>query len=96
MSVRMRHTKSHTANRRSHHGLKSPRLSKCSNCGQAHLRHRMCENCGNYKGKEIIDITAKIAKKQQKAKNSEMKAKEEIKDPEADKNSPLNAEKLSR
>ncbi|HFC76750.1 MAG TPA: 50S ribosomal protein L32, partial [Candidatus Moranbacteria bacterium] len=51
MSVRMRHTKGHTRNRRSHHALKTPRLSNCQDCGALHLRHRVCETCGKYKGK---------------------------------------------
>ena len=59
MSVRMRVTRSHTGNRRSHHALKEPRLSTCAKCGAAHLRHRMCPECGDYRGREVIDIVAK-------------------------------------
>ena len=68
MSVRMRHTRAHTANRRSHHALVEARLSKCIKCGAAHLRHRMCMKCGTYRGKEIIDMNAKIEKKMTKKK----------------------------
>ena len=68
MSVRMRHTKAHTANRRSHHGLVEPRLSLCSNCGGSHMRHKVCENCGQYRGRIVIDVAAKLAKKEKKAK----------------------------
>ena len=68
--VRMRITKGHRNNRRSHHGLKEPRLSKCANCGEYHLRHRMCPECGKYNGKEIKDVVAiaqrKLAKKEAK------------------------------
>ena len=63
MVVRMRHTRSHTANRRSHHALSDPRLSTCKDCNQAHIRHRMCEACGKYKGLQIIDIIAKTERK---------------------------------
>ncbi len=59
MSSRMRVTKGHTGNRRSHHHIKEPRLSKCVNCGAYHLRHRVCPECGHYKGKLIIDVVAK-------------------------------------
>ncbi|OHA84195.1 MAG: 50S ribosomal protein L32 [Candidatus Yonathbacteria bacterium RIFOXYC1_FULL_52_10] len=66
MTVRMRHTRAHTGNRRSHHALTAPRLSTCANCQKSHLRHRVCENCGSYRGKGIIDLTAKIEAKQKK------------------------------
>jgi large subunit ribosomal protein L32 len=59
MVVRMRHTRSHTANRRSHHALTAPALSVCSNCGAKHRPHHMCLACGFYKGKLVIDMAAK-------------------------------------
>ncbi len=62
----MRVTKGHTGNRRSHHHLKEPRLSKCANCGAYHLRHRVCPECGHYRGKMIVDVVAKQEKKMQK------------------------------
>ncbi len=68
MSVRMRHTRAHTANRRSHHALKEARLSKCEKCSAMHLRHRMCAQCGSYRGKEVVDVTAKFEKKMEKRK----------------------------
>jgi len=61
MTVRMRHTRGHTANRRSHHALISPRLSTCADCGKQHLRHRVCENCGKYRSKLIVDAEGKRA-----------------------------------
>ncbi len=29
-------------------------FSKCTQCGELKLPHRVCPNCGYYKGKEII------------------------------------------
>ena len=80
MTVRMRHTSGHTKNRRSHHSINAPRLSKCLECGSDHLRHRMCEVCGTYRKKQIVDMNAKIEKK-----NEKMKAKMKAlgKDPDA-------------
>lgn len=61
MTVRMRHTRGHTANRRSHHALIDPRLSTCKDCGKPHLRHRVCENCGKYRSRLIVDAEGKRA-----------------------------------
>ena len=59
MTVRMRHTRSHTKNRRSHHALAEPALSKDEH-GHIHLRHRLSKESGNYRGRKIIDLTAKL------------------------------------
>lgn len=34
--------------------LDVPSLSKCTQCGDLKMPHRVCPNCGFYKGKEII------------------------------------------
>lgn len=59
MVIRMRHTRSHTANRRSHHALTAPNLAVCKNCGAQHRPHHMCLDCGFYKGRQVIDLAAK-------------------------------------
>lgn len=66
MSVRMRHTRATTGDRRSHHALTGARVSKCAKCGAAHLRHRACLTCGTYKGREVINVLAKQDKKDKK------------------------------
>jgi len=38
-----------------------------------HQRHHACANCGTYKGKEVIDVLAKLGKKERKAKATEKK-----------------------
>ncbi|MDP2676393.1 MAG: 50S ribosomal protein L32 [bacterium] len=73
----MRHTKSHTNNRRSHHALKPGALSVCAKCNQAKLPHRICENCGTYNKREVIDVLAKLNKKEKKHKEKELRAQEE-------------------
>lgn len=72
MVVRMRHTRSHTANRRSHHALKAPALATCKNCNATHRPHHMCLECGFYNGRQIIDLAAK-----KDARTERMKAKRE-------------------
>lgn len=66
MVVRMRHTRAHTANRRSHHALKSPALTKDSKTGTVHLRHRASKD-GIYKGKPVKDPVKALQRKQKKA-----------------------------
>lgn len=61
MVVRMRHTRAHTANRRSHHALANPTLVTCE-CGAMHLRHRACTACGRYRGRVVIDVASKATK----------------------------------
>ena len=68
MLVRMRHTRAHTGNRRSHHALKTTSLSACPKCATKHLRHRVCPNCGNYRGREVINTLTKAVKKTAKTK----------------------------
>ncbi|MAG12253.1 50S ribosomal protein L32 [bacterium] len=71
MSVRMRHTRAHTKNRRSHHALKEPRLSVCSKCKAQHIRHRACLACGTYRSRAVVDVAKKALKKENKAKARE-------------------------
>lgn len=71
----MRHTRGHTRNRRSHHALSAVDLTLCSNCGQPSQKHIVCKNCGHFKGRMIIDMTAKIDKKAVKAQKAETVSK---------------------
>lgn len=59
----MRHTRAHTANRRSHHALKAPTLAVCSNCEAKHRQHHMCLECGFYKGRQVMDLKAQKDKR---------------------------------
>lgn len=68
MVVRMRHNRSQTKQRRSHHGLTAPAISTCSNCGELHRTHTMCANCGFYKGRLVIDVAAQKAKRDERLK----------------------------
>lgn len=69
MVVRMRATRSHRNNRRSHHALTATRFSKCSNCGLDAKRHTVCMTCGYYRGKKVLDVTKKAVKASKKAES---------------------------
>lgn len=92
MTVRMRHTRAHTRNRRSHHALKEARFSKCKKCNEPVMPHTVCINCGTYKNREVIDVLKKLTKKERKKKGKELKAKEEAQAKEK----PLDAAELSK
>ena len=64
----MRHNRSQTKQRRSHHGLKSPNLAVCVNCGTHHRPHHMCLGCGFYNGRQVLDLTAEKEKREARLK----------------------------
>ena len=50
--------------RRSHLALSVPGMITCPSYGELTLAHRVCSNCGYYKGKQVI------VKKEEKAEES--------------------------
>lgn len=40
--------------RRSHDFLVKPPMATCQNCGAVVRPHRVCGECGYYKGKEVV------------------------------------------
>lgn len=87
-----RHTKSRRDRRRAHQALKKLLLVPCSHCGELILPHRVCPSCGYYKGKMVVDVLAKLDKKERKEKEKELRAKER----EAAAGKPLSLEQLSK
>lgn len=59
MSIRMRHTRGHTGNRRSHHALKDTNVVKDKESGNLRLPHRIDEATGIYRGKQIFTLKVK-------------------------------------
>jgi large subunit ribosomal protein L32 len=50
-----RHSKARRDKRRAHDALTPPALSQCPNCKEPKQPHRVCSNCGYYKGKQTIN-----------------------------------------
>ena len=67
----MRATRAHRDNRRSHHALKGASLSVCKNCGEKFKSHTVCNTCGFYNGREVIDMKKEAVKKAKKTKESQ-------------------------
>ena len=68
MSIRMRHTRGHTNNRRSHHALTATTVIKDKESGNARLPHRLDEETGMYRGKQIAPARVVKATKKDAAK----------------------------
>jgi large subunit ribosomal protein L32 len=49
-----RHSKARRDRRRSHDALDVMSSSTCPNCGLPKLPHRVCPECGFYRGKQAI------------------------------------------
>lgn len=48
-----RHSKARTAKRRAHDALAPVGLSKCRQCHEFYVPHRVCPHCGYYKGRQV-------------------------------------------
>lgn len=89
---KQRHTKSRRNRRRSHHALKERCFSVCAKCGSAVLSHHVCQNCGTYAGREVVDVMKKLTKKETKMKEKELAKQEKEQSEEKD----LNMGELSK
>lgn len=59
MAVPFRRTsKAVKRRRRTHFKLGMPGVTKCANCGEMKLSHRVCKACGTYKGQEVVKVEA--------------------------------------
>lgn len=73
MSVRMRHTRGHTNNRRSHHALIGVKAVIDATSGKLRLPHHLDETTGMYRGKQITVVKAKAVKGSSKVKGPDTK-----------------------
>lgn len=68
---KQRKTKSRQGERRSHDALKAMVFSACEKCGNTVLPHRICENCGTYRKREVVNVFIKLDKKEKKKREKE-------------------------
>lgn len=68
MSIRMRHTRGHTNNRRSHHALTATKVVTDKESGNIRLPHHLDEATGQYRGKQIAPARAVRVSKKGEAK----------------------------
>jgi len=73
---RHKHTRSKVGKTRMHKNIKRVVLSLCPKCKKPILSHTACRNCGFYKGKEVVNVLAKLTKKEAKSREKEIKAVE--------------------
>lgn len=93
---KQRKTKSRQGQRRSQIYIKEPSISVCPKCGKPVLPYTVCQNCGYYKGSEVVDVMKKLTKKEKKQKEKEMKAKEEAEGKESKKGEAMSWEEMSK
>ena len=57
MAVPKRKTsKSRRDKRRTHYKAKAPAVNVCSNCNEPVRPHNLCEKCGHYNGRKVIEV----------------------------------------
>lgn len=42
--------------RRAHDSIGIPKLVECSNCHAKMMPHRVCPTCGQYRGRQVIEV----------------------------------------
>jgi len=89
---RGRHTKTHQRSKRAHLKLSQVALIHCSHCNALTLPHQICTNCGYYKGRQVIDVLAKLEQKERKKKEKELAGAKKMQEAEK----PLDAQELSK
>ena len=54
-----RHSRSRKNKRRANWKLSPISIATCPECDEPTLPHRICQSCGTYKGKKIIEVVEK-------------------------------------
>lgn len=51
-----RHSNARSGKRRAHDALRLPARAACGRCGQPVVPHRICGNCGYYRGRSVVPL----------------------------------------
>lgn len=51
-------SKSRRNMRRSHHALSTSAYAECKNCGELKRPHHVCDSCGHYDEREVVQTAA--------------------------------------
>lgn len=76
---RHKHTRSSVGQRRMHIFITPAVLASCLKCGKPVRPHIVCKYCGYYKNTQVLDVMAKLTKKEKKAREKEIKETEKEK-----------------
>lgn len=76
----MRHTRSKTKSRRSHHALEKPTLFGGKEGKTPSVRHRANSVTGEYRGKKVASLEKKFERKQQRKRDKAKELGEEVKE----------------
>ena len=55
---RNRHSNARKNSKRAHHAKKPKGLANCSNCTAPRLPHTICQACGAYGKKNVLDVAS--------------------------------------
>ena len=58
---RNRHSLGRSKRGRAHHALTAAHMSACKACGASKLPHRVCPECGTYRGRVLREQPAEAA-----------------------------------
>lgn len=67
-------------------------FSLCGHCKQPKMPHAVCPNCGYHKGVEVVNVLAKLEKKDRKAREKEIAQAQK----EEKQHKPVTMEELSK
>ena len=51
-----RTSKTRKLKRRTHYKIEVPGMTLCPNCGEYKRPHRLCAACGQYAGRQVIEV----------------------------------------
>lgn len=62
---KQRISRARQGNRRRHHFIAAPTLVPCKTCGEMKLAHHVCPACGQYRGRQVIEIETRERRTEQ-------------------------------